>query len=238
MPHAAMLNAVHAASEEAVNARNSRHGQSHVQVKGQSHASQRQHKHAAADESAYLVPNLEPDLPPSPQQLPPQLHPAEPDLPPGLAPDLDQSSQKSPQQLQRRLSHRHVHHRRSRRLHKTDQELPQQYVEPDLLPDEVLPISHSEHQQPGFGPRALPEQLTMHQGMDHSAQQLFSQDAQPIYQLPAQVPDQHGAGVQNGPQNGLGDLAESGGPVAVASSLVGAPTEVQVLADNVKSLLR
>ena len=63
---------------------------------------------------------------------------------------------------------------------------PQQYVEPDLLPDEVLPISQSEHQQPGFGPRALPEQLTMHQGMDHSAQQLFSQDAQAG--LPAACP--------------------------------------------------
>ena len=242
--------AVYAAPDQPVNglppnARHGRHGQSHVTVEEQRHASHRQHKHLrqhAADESASLVTNLEPDLHPLPQQLPGQLHPAEPELPPGLAPELDQSSQQSPQQLQRRLSHRHVHHRRSRRLHRTDQDPPQQHAEPVLLPEDVQHIRQPEHQQPGFGLGALPEQPTMHRGSNHSAQQLSSQDAQPTHQLPAQMPDQHEARVQNGPQNGpqsgFGGLAESGGPVAVASNLVGASNEVQVLADDVKSLLR
>ena len=250
LPYAAMPSAVHAAATEPVNGlpintRHSRHAQSPSEIEEHRHAFQKQREHPrqhVADASAPLLPGLEPDL----HQLPQQLHQAEPELPPGLAPELDQSSQQSPQQLQRRLSHRHVHHRRSRHLHRsdrTDDELPRQHAQPVLLPDDVLPISRSEHQQSGLGLRALPEQLIMHQGMNQSAQQLSaqqlsSQDAQPAYQPSAQLPDQHQAGVQNGPQHGLGDLAESGGPVAVASGLAGAPAEVQVLADDVKSLLR
>ena len=260
LPYAAMPSAVHAATLEPVNglpvnARHSRHAQSASEIEEHRHASQKQHKHSrqhVADASDLLLPGLEPDVVQQQQQLPEHMHQAEPELPPGLAPELDQSSQQSPQQLQRRLSHRHVHHRRSRHLHRTDRtdhELPQQHAQPVLLPDDVLPIGQSEHQQSGFGLGALPEQLTMHQGMmNHSvqqlsaqqlsAQQLSNQDAQPAYHLSAQMPDQHPAGVQNGPQNGLGDLAESGGPVAVANGLAGAPADVQVLADDVKSLLR
>lgn len=219
----------HAASHEPsggvpANTRHSRHAHTHPEAEEQRHARHRQAKHPqqdAADESASLVPGLEPDL----HQLPPQLHQAEPELPPGLAPELDQSSQQSPQQLQRRLSHRHVHHRRSRHTHRTDRtdpELLQQHTEPALLPDGVLPITHSDPQGSSFGPGALPEQLTMHQ--DH-----------PSTALPAHMPDRH---QHNSPQTGLGDLAESGGPVAVASGVVGALAEVQVLADDVKSLLR
>lgn len=235
IPNFGLQHAAHAATHEPsgglpANTRHSRHAQAHSEAEAQRHARHRQAKHPrqdAADESPASVPGLEPDL----HQLPPQLHQAEPELPPGLAPELDQSSQQSPQQLQRRLSHRHVHHRRSRHTHRTDRtdpELLQQHAEPALLPDGVLPISHSEPQLSNFGPGALPEQLTMHQDIDSA----------PSNVLPAHMADGRQAGVQNGPQTGLGDLAESGGPVAVASGVVGALAEVQVLADDVKSLLR
>ena len=217
------------------NTRHSRHAQAHSEAEEQRHARHRQAKHPrqdAADESPSLVPGLEPDL----HQLPPQqLHQTEPELPPGLAPELDQSSQQSPQQLQRRLSHRHVHHRRSRHSHRTDRTDPEvlpQHAEPALLPDGVLPISYSEPQQSSFGPGALPEQLSMRTSMHQDI------NAAPSNALPAHMPNRHQAGVQNGPQNGLGDLAESGGPVAVASGVFGTQAEVQVLADDVKSLLR
>ena len=237
IPSAGMQHAAPAATHEPSvgglppNTHHSRHAQAYSEAEEQRHARHRQPKHPrqeVADQSPSLVPGLEPDL----HQLPPQqLHRTEPELPPGLAPELDQSSQQSPQQLQRRLSHRHVHHRRSRHSHRTDRtdpEVPQQHAEPASLPDGVLPISQSEPQRSSFGPGALPEQLIMHQDVN-----VASSNA-----LPAHMPNRHQAGVQNGPQNGLGDLAESGGPVAVASGAVGAVAEVQVLADDVKSLLR
>ena len=253
MPHAGLRHAVHAADHSPVsglpsNVHHSRHAQSQSEVEEQQqqqHASHRQHKrsrHDAADESAPLVPGLETDLHQSPQQLPQQLLQAEHELPPGLAPEQDQSSHQSPQQLQRRLSHRHVHHRRrhSHRTDRTDQDPSQQHAEPAPLSDDIIPDSQPEPQQSVYGSGALLEQPTVHLDVDHAtgSAPLPSQDARPAYQLLAHVPNHHQGELESGAQNGLGGLAESGGPVAVASEYDGAQAEVQVLADDVKSLLR
>lgn len=230
----------------APDAQHKNQAQQHSRLSEQQHWQQRLSRQGPIDDSALSVPGLQPDMHQSPQQLPVQLQQqlpqAELALPPGLVQEPDESAHQAPQQLQRRLSHRHVHHRRSRHSHRTDRANPGSptgHAEPALLPDNVNPHSQAIPQQTGYGSRPLPDQPMMHPDAQHVSGGVpyHGQDRQPASMLPGPLDDQHQAGMQNGGGAGFGGLAESGGPVAVASGQT-AKTGVQVLADDVKSLLR
>lgn len=94
------------------------------------------------------------------------------------------------------------------------------------------------HMEPAYGFGAPSELPSMLQDVSHASggvqPPVQVQAAMPAYQ-PGNFPDQL---QHSGMQNGFGALAESGGPVAVAKGYAGAQAEVQVLADDVKSLLR
>ena len=176
----------------------------------------------------------------TPQQVPQQLPQAE--LPPGLAPD---SRQLQPQ-LQRSQSHRHVHHHRrsSRRSHRGDP-APLDTIQPsEEAPQPTAgraPYSQPAPQQSGYGTDPMTDPVTAEPmpEPDRSSiapgyQQYEVQLAQPaVSQNAVALPPAQGL------ENGLAGLAETGGPVALANRPApGAEAGIEVLADDVKSLLR
>ncbi len=175
-----------------------------------------------------------------PQQVPQQLPQAE--LPPGLAPEPQQPQP----ELQRSQSHRHVHHHRrsSRRSHREDL-APLDTIRPsEEAPQDIAglaPYSQPALQQSGYGtdPMTDPVSQELIPEPDRSStapgyQQYKEQLAQPAVSQSAvaQVP-------AKGLENGLAGLAETGGPVALANGAApGTQAGIEVLADDVKSLLR
>ena len=175
-----------------------------------------------------------------PQQLPQQLPQAE--LPLGLALETQQLQP----QLQRSQSHRHVHHHRrsSRRSHRGDP-APLDMIQPsEEAPQDIAglaPYSHPALQQSEYGTDPMTDPVTQEPipEPDRSStapgyQQYEGQLAQPAVSQSAvaQAP-------AKGLENGLAGLAETGGPVALANGPApGTQAGIQVLADDVKSLLR
>ena len=181
-----------------------------------------------------------------PQQVPQQLSQqlAQAELPPGLA--LEPQQQQLQPELQRSHSHRHVHHHRrsSRRSHRGDPASLDMIQPSEEAPQDIAglaPYSQPALQQSGYGTEPMTDPVTQEliPEPDRSStvpgyQQYEEQLAQPavsqneVAQAPAK-----------GLENGLAGLAETGGPVALANGRApGTQTGIEVLADDVKSLLR
>ena len=179
-----------------------------------------------------------------PQQVPQQL--AQAGLPPGLALEPQQQQLQPQPELQRSQSHRHVHHHRrsSRRSHRGDPASLDMIQPSEEAPQDMAglaPYSQPALQQSGYGtdPMTDPVIQELIPEPDRSStapgyQQYEGQLAQPalsqneVAQAPAK-----------GLENGLAGLAEIGGPVALANEAApGTQAGIEVLADDVKSLLR
>ncbi|KAL0023785.1 hypothetical protein WJX77_004859 [Trebouxia sp. C0004] len=154
-----------------------------------------------------------------PQEVPQQLPQAElpqAGLPPGLAPEPQQLQP----QLQRSQSHRHVHHHRrsSRRSHRGD---------PATL-DMIQPCEEAPQYIAGLAPYSQPALQQSGYGTDPMTD--------PVTQELIPEPDRSSTALRDQQYEGL---AEAGGPVALANGPApGTQAGVEVLADDVKSLLR
>lgn len=171
-----------------------------------------------------------------PQQLPQQLPQAE--LPPGLAPE--------PQQLQRSQSHRHVHHHRrsSRRSHRGDPASLDMIQPSEEAPQHVAGLafySQPALQQSGYGTAPMTDPVTQEPipEPDRSSTALGYQQYEGQLAQPAVSQSAIAQAPAKSLENGLAGLAETGGPVALANGPApGTQAGIEVLADDVKSLLR
>lgn len=192
-----------------------------------------------------------------PQQLSQQLSQQLPGQPPQaeLAPGLTLHPEQLQPQLQRLQSHRHVHHRRSsKRSHRKEEAAAWDVAQPSTeaqqhLPD-LDPYDQPVPQQSGYGtdPMTDPEPLQLPPELDAPSPASRHRPHPGAAAPPA--PSWGGAAAQapaNGLERSLAGLAETGGPVALANGgpvafanghSAGAGPAVQVLADDVKSLLR
>ena len=182
-----------------------------------------------------------PQQPPQqvPQQLPPQLPEAE--LPPGLA--LEPQQLQPQPELQRSQSHRHVHHHRrsSRRSHRADP-APLDMIQPsEEAPQHIAghaPFSQPALQQSGYGTDPMTDPVT-----EELIPEPDRSSTVPGYHQykgqPAASQSEVAQAPARGLENGLAGLAEIGGPVALANGPApGTQAGIEVLADDVKSLLR